>query len=185
MICATSEDSDQPAISRSLIRVFADRICHLQPPGYPKRDGREPLTYWVDVQAELTLWWSHRSNCMFCRALSEMSLMCTIKEPQKLSEKHEIGRVMGERALTAYVNSKVSFDPVHLHTSRGHIRAVSSESMLFALVNGRPRWNLAKEPDMWAGRYWVGHAHLKTDSTESPKRHFSWRGSNVSQTLCK
>ena len=76
---------------------------------------------------------------MFCRALSEMSLMCTIKEPQKLSEKHEMGRVMGERALTEYVNSKVSFDPVHLHTSRGHIRAVSSESMLFALVNGRQR----------------------------------------------
>ena len=41
--CATSEDSDQPAHPRSLIRVFADRKCILQPPGYPKRDKREPL----------------------------------------------------------------------------------------------------------------------------------------------
>ena len=41
--CATSEDSDQPAHPRSLIRVFADRMCLGQPPGYPKRDKREPL----------------------------------------------------------------------------------------------------------------------------------------------
>ena len=40
---ATSEDSDQPAYPRSLIRVFADRMCLLQPPGYPKGDKREPL----------------------------------------------------------------------------------------------------------------------------------------------
>ena len=43
-ICATSEDSDQPAHPRSLIRVFADRMCLLQPPGYPKG-----MPYWVDV----------------------------------------------------------------------------------------------------------------------------------------
>ena len=35
--CATSEDSDQPAHPRSLIRVFADRMCQLQAPGYPER----------------------------------------------------------------------------------------------------------------------------------------------------
>ena len=70
--CATSEDSDQPAHPRSLIRVFADRMCLLQPPGYPKRDKREPLSYWVDVQAELSLFWSHRSYCRFCRALGQI-----------------------------------------------------------------------------------------------------------------
>ena len=36
--CATREDSDQPAHARSLIRVFADRMCILQPPCYPKWD---------------------------------------------------------------------------------------------------------------------------------------------------
>ena len=40
--------SDQAAHSRSLIRVFADRICILQHPGYPKRDKWEPFPYWVD-----------------------------------------------------------------------------------------------------------------------------------------
>ena len=68
--CATSEDSDQPAHPRSLIRVFADCLCRLQPPGYPKRDIREPLPYWVDVQADLSLCWSQRSYCRFCRALA-------------------------------------------------------------------------------------------------------------------
>ena len=32
--CATSKDSDQPAHPRSLIRVFVDRMCLLQPPHY-------------------------------------------------------------------------------------------------------------------------------------------------------
>ena len=66
---ATSEDSDQPAHPRSLIRVFADRMCLLQPPGYPKKDKREPLVYCVDVQTDLSICWPHRSYCRFCRAL--------------------------------------------------------------------------------------------------------------------
>ena len=35
---ASSEDLDQPAHSRSLIRVLANRMCLLKPPSYPKRD---------------------------------------------------------------------------------------------------------------------------------------------------
>ena len=45
--------------------VFADHICLLQPPGYPKRVKREPLPYQVDVHADLSLCWSYRSYCMF------------------------------------------------------------------------------------------------------------------------
>ena len=45
-------------------------MCLLQSPGYPKRDKREPLPYWVDVQADPSLCWSHRSYCRFCRALA-------------------------------------------------------------------------------------------------------------------
>ena len=67
--CATSEDSDQPGHLRSLIRVFADRMCLLQSPGYLKRDERVPLPYWVDVQADLSIRCLHRSSCRFCRAL--------------------------------------------------------------------------------------------------------------------
>ena len=39
--CATSEDSDQPAHLHSLIRLFADGMCLLQPPLYPKREKQE------------------------------------------------------------------------------------------------------------------------------------------------
>ena len=66
--CATSEDSDQPAHPRSLIRVFADRMCLLKPPGYQQTDKRGSLPYWVDVQAGLRLCCSHRSYCRLCRA---------------------------------------------------------------------------------------------------------------------
>ena len=52
---ATSEDSDQPAHPRILFRVFADRMCLLQPTGYPRRFERELSPYWVDVQAYLSL----------------------------------------------------------------------------------------------------------------------------------
>ena len=56
---ATNEDSDQPAHPRSLIRVFADRMCLPQCPRYPKSYKLEPLPYWVDIQADLSLCWSH------------------------------------------------------------------------------------------------------------------------------
>ena len=60
---------------RAVWSVFADRMCLLQPPGYPERDQREPLPNWVDVQAELSLCWSHRSYCSFCRALAHRLLV--------------------------------------------------------------------------------------------------------------
>ena len=69
-ICATSEDSDQPAHPRSLIWVFADRMCLLRPPRYQKNYERKPLPYWVDLQADLILCWSHRSYCRFSRTLT-------------------------------------------------------------------------------------------------------------------
>ena len=73
--CATSEESDQPAHLCSLIRVFADGMSLLQPLGYPKRNKKEPLPYWVDVQADLSLCWSHRSYCRFCLVLALISLL--------------------------------------------------------------------------------------------------------------
>ena len=63
--CATSEDSDQPVHPRSLIRVFAERMCLIQPQVYPQRYNREPSAYWMDEQADLSLCWLHRSYCRF------------------------------------------------------------------------------------------------------------------------
>ena len=67
--CATSENPDHHARPRSLIRFFTDRMCHLQYPGYPKRDEQEPLSYSVVIQADLNLCWSHTSYCRFYSAL--------------------------------------------------------------------------------------------------------------------
>ena len=36
--CVTSKNSDQPVHLCSLIRVFTDSMCPLQPPDYPKKD---------------------------------------------------------------------------------------------------------------------------------------------------
>ena len=70
--CATSEDSDQPTHPCSLIRVFTDCMCLLQPPGYPKRAKWGPLLDWVDVQADLSVCWLHRSYCRFSCALAQI-----------------------------------------------------------------------------------------------------------------
>ena len=51
-------------------------MCLLQPAGYPKRDEREPVPYCVDVQADLSLLWSHRSYCRFCRVLMGRFILC-------------------------------------------------------------------------------------------------------------
>ena len=71
--CAPSEVSDQPAQQCSLIRVSADCMCILRPLGYLKRDKLELLPHWIDVQADLSLRWSHRSYWL-CRALAEFYL---------------------------------------------------------------------------------------------------------------
>ena len=51
--CAPSEDSDQPAHPRSLIRVFADRMYLLQPPAIQRGINENPsraggCTYWSE-----------------------------------------------------------------------------------------------------------------------------------------
>ena len=71
--CATSEDSDQPANPCSLIRVFTNSMCLLQPRGCPKKGKGEPLPNWLDLQADLSLCWSNRSYCRFCHALAHLT----------------------------------------------------------------------------------------------------------------
>ena len=49
--CTTSEDLDQPVHPRSLIRIFANRMCLLQPPGKrePCHTGWMYRLNWVDA----------------------------------------------------------------------------------------------------------------------------------------
>ena len=65
--CATSENSDAFAQSDHSLR---DRMCLLKLLGCPKRNKREPLTYWVGVQTDLSLYWFQRSYGRFCHALT-------------------------------------------------------------------------------------------------------------------
>ena len=66
------------------IRVFADRIFRLQPPVYPKRDKWEPLPYWLDAQADLSLCWSHKSFCRFCFGLAQIWLSIPVLRVNQL-----------------------------------------------------------------------------------------------------
>ena len=67
MICAPSEDSEQPGHPPSLIRVIAVRMkkhCILS---YPSSALGRLWSDWADAQADLSLHWAHRSFCWFCR----------------------------------------------------------------------------------------------------------------------
>ena len=65
----------KPAPDKAYNKVVrsADLMCLLQPPGYLKSDTEEPLPYWMDVQAYLSLCWSHVSYCRLYRALAHIS----------------------------------------------------------------------------------------------------------------
>ena len=65
----------------SLIAVFADHMDLLRPMGYLKRIEREPLPYWVDVQADLSLCWSHRSYSRFYHALAHFLCFVLPQDP--------------------------------------------------------------------------------------------------------
>ena len=67
--------TDQPAHLPSLIRVLAGSMCLLQSPGYPKREKRKILPYWVEVQADLSFCWSHKSYCRFCHLLAHFVIL--------------------------------------------------------------------------------------------------------------
>ena len=75
--------------AKKLIRVRicllqpTDRICLLQPLWYPKRDEREPLQYWIDVQTDLNLCWSQRSYCRICRALAHLCFVSLVTHAQR------------------------------------------------------------------------------------------------------
>ena len=60
-------------ISMHICTVWSALItCLLQPPSYPKRDKQKPLPYWMDVDADLSLCWLHRSYCRFCHELAHI-----------------------------------------------------------------------------------------------------------------
>ena len=61
-------------------------MCLLQTLGYPKWDEWEPLPYWVDVQADLSLCWSHRSYGRFCRALAYFWFMIRAVASENVSD---------------------------------------------------------------------------------------------------
>ena len=66
----------QPVMNQ--ISFFPDHMCLLQPSGYSKRDKQKSLPYWVDLHAELSLCWSHRSYCRFYLALAHIILFTAL-----------------------------------------------------------------------------------------------------------
>ena len=82
----TKELCDQQRLRSAC--ASADLMCLLQPPGYPKRDKCETLPYLVDVQANLSLCWCHRSYCRFCRAMAQiLSVICLVSIAERRPEK--------------------------------------------------------------------------------------------------
>ena len=70
----TSEDSDQTMHSCSLISL---PWSHVSSAAYwpPNKNKWEPLPYREDVQAYLSLYWSHRPYCRFCCALAHIRII--------------------------------------------------------------------------------------------------------------
>ena len=84
MICAPSEDSDQPGHLPSLIGVSAVRLKQTWALSYPVSVQRRLWSDWVDAQADLRLWsdwadaqadlslrWAQKSFCWFCHEVAQ------------------------------------------------------------------------------------------------------------------
>ena len=68
-----SEDSDQPGLPPSLIKVFAVRSVGSLGPNFASGGQRWLWLDWVDAQANLSLRCAHRSFCWFCHAVAQFS----------------------------------------------------------------------------------------------------------------
>ena len=72
MVCAPSEDSDQPGHLPSLIRVFAVRSVGSWGPNVSSCGQRRLWSDWADAQADLSLRWAQRSFCWFCHEAAQI-----------------------------------------------------------------------------------------------------------------
>ena len=73
--CAPSKDSDQPGHLPSLIRVFAVRMKKAWALSYPLSAQRRLWSDLADAQADLSLPRVHRSFCLFCHEVAQMTIM--------------------------------------------------------------------------------------------------------------
>ena len=71
IICAPSEDSDQPGHSPSLIRVCAVPLKQHWVLSYPLSAHRRLWSDWADAQTDLSLRWAQRSFCWFCHKVDQ------------------------------------------------------------------------------------------------------------------
>ena len=69
-MCAPSEDSDQPAHSRSLIRIFTVRILHSQGCKVSSCGQRRLKSDCADAQADLSLRWAHMREGTFTHVVT-------------------------------------------------------------------------------------------------------------------
>ena len=72
MTGAPSKDSDQSGHLVSLIRVFAVHSVGSWGPKVSSCGQQRLWSDWVDVQADLSLRWVHRSFCWFCHAAAHI-----------------------------------------------------------------------------------------------------------------
>ena len=90
MICAPSDDSDQPGHPPSLIRVFAVRMKKAWVFSYQMSAMRRLWSDWVDAQADLSLRWVHRSFCWFCHEAADIFVDDSIQFIITLGLQHDM-----------------------------------------------------------------------------------------------
>ena len=71
MICAPSEDSDQPGHPPSLIRVRAVHLKQNWVLSYLLSAQRSLWSDWADAQADLSLCWAQKSFCRVCHEVAQ------------------------------------------------------------------------------------------------------------------
>ena len=160
--CTTSKDSDQPAHPCSLIGVFADRICLLQPPGYPKRDNWEALLCWVDVQADLSL-------CCHTGLIVGFVMRWLIS----ISPLNDKSRDMRKHLLTCAPNED-SNQPVHL-PSPISFHYPYEDLLCWGLTTCQPLWViLCRLPE--EGRKEIEETvEMKERDRKKEKQEWKWR----------
>ena len=72
MICAPSEDSDQPGNPPSLISVFAVHSVGSWGPSVSSCGQRRLWSDRADAQADMSLRWAHISFCWFCHKAAHL-----------------------------------------------------------------------------------------------------------------
>ena len=123
--CVTSKDSDQPVHPPSMARVLVYPSFNSPDAVKGTCDQRRLWSDSADAQSDLSLRWSHKSYCRFCRALAQFLYPIDIRTPDRTCSYKSVWPAVDVSEITGWDAQCIPWSDVKLFGKHCLLKAVS------------------------------------------------------------